>query len=252
MSWSGTGEAYAASYARLCAGTGQRMRVLAGPARGRSLLDVGAGDGTLAAAWKDAGWRVTAADPEDSMRSVARRQHPWLRLVPDSLPALSFGDGAFDVVTANFVLNHLSDPRAGAAELRRVARQVVLASTWTASPSSLWAEITARAGLVPMSGARLAAENDFERTADGFGRMLREAGWQPEVTELTWTWSATPEALWLSVAGGVAGAGMFYASLSAGQRRRFRRAFDDHIDALLDGGSVPLTHTAAIAVERCA
>lgn len=53
MSWQGAGEAYAASYASLCAGTGARMRELAGAADG-TLLDVGAGDGTLAAAWADA------------------------------------------------------------------------------------------------------------------------------------------------------------------------------------------------------
>lgn len=92
MSWAGTGEAFAASYAALCAGTGERLREIAGPARGRALLDVGAGDGTLAAAWADAGWRVTAAEPEPSMREVARARHPKLPIASHALPHLPFDD----------------------------------------------------------------------------------------------------------------------------------------------------------------
>lgn len=42
--WGGVGEAYAASYAALCAGTFDVLAPALGPAEGRSLLDVGAGD----------------------------------------------------------------------------------------------------------------------------------------------------------------------------------------------------------------
>lgn len=250
MSWAGTGEAFAESYAALCAGTGERLRELAGAAAGRSLLDVGAGDGTLAAAWADAGWQVTAAEPEPSMREAARARHPQLRLVADGLPRLSFDEGAFDVVTANFVLNHVPDPRAGAAELRRVARELVIATIWSASPSALWAEVTARADLIPASGSRLPADKEFERTADGFAGMLSDAGWHPDVTELTWTWRPAPDALWRSVEGGVAGAGAFYATLPDAERARFRAAFDAIVAERAEDGRMPMTQTAAIAVDR--
>lgn len=250
MSWAGTGEAYAASYASLCAGTGERLRELVGAAQGRSLLDVGAGDGTLAAAWRDAGWRVTASEPEPSMREAARRQHPDLVLAGEGLPQLDIADASFDVVVANFVLNHLPDPRAGAAELRRVARDAVVASTWTASPSSFWGGVTARAGLSPASGGRLPADKDFERTAGGFARMLRDAGWHPEVTEITWTWHPTPQALWQSVVGGVAGAGAFYRTLTDADRAAFRDAFDRVAAECAEDDTIPHTQTAAIAIDR--
>lgn len=250
MSWVGTGEAFAASYAALCAGTGETMREIAGPARGRTLLDVGAGDGTLAAAWADAGWRVVATEPEPSMREVAGVGHPQLTMLGDGLPHLSFDDRAFDVVTANFVLNHVSDPRVASAELRRVARELVIATTWSASPTALWADVIARAGLTPAPASRLPADKDFERTADGFGRMLADAGWHVEVTELTWTWHADPEALWRSVAGGVAGAGAFYLTLPDADRERFRSAFDALVAERADDGRMPMTQTAAIAVDR--
>ncbi|MFJ4045038.1 class I SAM-dependent methyltransferase [Microbacterium sp. NPDC089987] len=252
MSWTGTGEAFAASYAALCAGTGtgERLREIAGPAHSRTLLDVGAGDGTLAVAWMDAGWRVTAAEPEPSMREAARARHPGFRLVDEALPHLSFGDRAFDVLTANFVLNHVPDPRAAAAELRRVARELVIVTTWSASPTALWGDVIERAGLTPASGTRLPAEKDFERTADGLAAMLIDAGWNPEVAELTWTWDAEPDALWRSVAGGVAGAGAYYATLSDAHRARFRAAFEELVDERGEGGRMPMTQTAAIAVER--
>jgi len=47
-------------------------------------------------------------------------------LVPEAefhvaaLPALPFGDRQFDVVLANFVINHVGQPRAALAELRGV------------------------------------------------------------------------------------------------------------------------------------
>ncbi|WP_336645342.1 class I SAM-dependent methyltransferase [Microbacterium sp. USHLN186] len=252
MSWAGTGEAFAASYAALCAGTGERLREIAGPGRGRTLLDVGAGDGTLAAAWTDAGWRVTAAEPEPSMREAARARHPKLKLVRDALPDLSFDDDRFDVVTANFVLNHVPDPRAAAAELRRVARDLVIATTWSASPTALWGEVTARAGLAPASGSRLPPEKDFARTAEGLRRMLTEVGWHPAVTELTWTWHVEPEVLWRSVTGGVAGAGAFYATLAGADRARFQMAFDELTADRSEGGRMPMTQTAAIAPSICA
>lgn len=250
MSWSGVGAAYAASYASLCAGTGERMRVLTGAPAGRTLLDVGAGEGTLAAQWTDAGWDVTACEPEPSMREIAARRHPLVTVVDGGLPELPFGAEAFDVVVANFVVNHLDDPRAGARALRRAAGEAVIATTWARSPSSFWAEVTARAGLEPRPGGRLPVEKDFERSTRGFERMLRDAGWHPEVSELTWTWRPAPEELWRSVDGGVAGAGSHYRSLGAGDRDRYRAAFDEVVAARADGGTVPLEHTAAIAIDR--
>lgn len=248
--WVGVGEAYAVSYAALCAGTFDTMRDALGPAAGRRLLDVGSGDGTLAAAWSAAGWSVTACEPERSMRAASRRRHPMIAPVEGRLPELPFADGAFDVAVANFVLNHVSSPRRSAAELGRVSRGAVVATTWTLSPSWLWSEITARAGVDPSPGPRLPADEDFERSADGFARMLREAGLEHVVvTEVEWTWNAAPDALWASVEGGVAGAGALYARLVPEERRRFRAAFETVVDDRLVGAALPLAHRAAVAVS---
>jgi SAM-dependent methyltransferase len=247
--WAGVGEAYSASYAALCAGTFPPMREALGAARGRRLLDVGSGDGRLATAWAGEGWDVTACEPEGSMREVSLRTHPLVPVLDAGLPELPFRDGSFDVVVANFVLNHVGSPRTSAAELRRVARESVIATTWTRSPSWLWAEVAQRAGIEPVAGRRLPESEEFERTAEGFGRMLDEAGMgRTGVVEHTWTWTAAPAALWTSVEGGVAGAGALFAGLGPDARRNFRTAFDEAVEERLVDGALPLEHRAAIAV----
>jgi ubiquinone/menaquinone biosynthesis C-methylase UbiE len=247
--WTGVGEAYSLSYAALCAGTFPLMSEALGAGRGRTLLDVGSGDGTLAAAWSKTGWAVTACEPEESMRTVSAARHPAIHVVDEALPDLSFADGSFDAVTANFVLNHVSSPRASAAELRRVARETVVATTWTRSPSWLWAEVTRRALVEPLTGRLLPESEDFERTAEGFERMLRDAGFaRVAVVEHTWIWEADPVVLWMSVEGGVAGAGALYAALGPDERRSFRRAFDEVVNDRLVDRMLPLEHRAVVAV----
>ncbi|MGO2745080.1 class I SAM-dependent methyltransferase [Microbacterium sp.] len=250
--WQGVGAAYAASYAALCAGTADAVSTALEPGRSRSLLDVGSGTGALAAMQADRGWDVTACEPEATMREIARTQHPALRVIDGGLPKLPFADSVFDAVTANFVLNHVPDPRAAAAEMARVSAPngVLVATIWTVSPSWFWVTVCERAGLVPAAGGRLPADKDFERTASGFARMLRDGRWRaPEVKELTWTWHAPREALWTSASGGVATAGAFYLSLDERSRDRFRRAFDDLCDEQAVDGAIPLEHVAAVAVS---
>jgi len=254
-SWDGVGEAYAASYASLCAGTGDTLIRLLGDAGGRRLLDVGSGTGDLAARFAGLGWDVIGCEPEDSMRAVAERWHPGIRFVRGALPDLPFADGSFDAVTANFVLNHVPDPRLAARGIARIAvPDATLAATiWIDSPSWFWREVCERARLVPATGERLAPEKDFARTALGFAGMLAEADWQTvAAVEESWTWRAAPEALWRSAEGGVASAGLFYRGLDDDERPRFRRGFDALCAEHVQDGVVPLRHTAAVAVGRAA
>ncbi|MCC2029117.1 class I SAM-dependent methyltransferase [Microbacterium sp. YMB-B2] len=251
--WSGVGAAYAASYADLCAGTGDAIIRALGPARSRPLLDVGSGTGALGALLADAGWTVTGCEPEQTMREVSALQHPELDVRDGALPSLRFPDASFDAVTANFVLNHVPDPRASAGEMARVAKAdaTLVATIWTVSPSWFWAAVCERAGLTPRPRERLPADKDFERSATGFGRMLSEGGWHAvEVSEITWAWHAPVAALWASAEGGVASAGAFYLALGAGDRELFRQAFDAYCGENAEDGAVILEHTAAVAVGR--
>ncbi|MGJ0387989.1 methyltransferase domain-containing protein [Microbacterium sp. CGR1] len=248
--WAGTGRAYADSYAALCVGTAGFMLDELGEARGRSLLDVGSGTGSLSAAFAGAGWNVTGCEPEPTMREIAVQEHPGIPVVDGALPQLPFQDGVFDAVVANFVLNHVADPRMAARELSRVSADVVVATVWTNSPTWLWREVCDRAGLAPSAGERLPPEQDFERTVDGFARMLDDAGWRgTRVSEITWSWSAAVEALWASAEGGVGGAGQFYRALDESDRAAFRAAFDTVCSERTVDGRVPLEHSAAMAIR---
>jgi SAM-dependent methyltransferase len=253
--WDGVGEAYAASYASLCAGTGDALIRLLGEADGRRMLDVGSGTGDLAARFAGLGWDVIGCEPENSMRVVAERQHPGIRFLRGALPDLPFADGSFDAVTANFVLNHVPDPRLAARGIARVAvpGAPLAATIWIESPSWFWREVCDRAGLVPATGERLAPEHDFARTAVGFAGMLAEAGWQTAAAvEDSWTWRAAPQALWRSAEGGVASAGLFYLGLDDDERLRFRRGLDELCDEHAQDGVIPLRHIAAVAVGSAA
>jgi SAM-dependent methyltransferase len=249
--WAGTGEAYAASYAQLCLGTADALIRGLGAAGGRSLLDVGAGTGALAARFHGAGWAATGCEPEATMRAVAERDHPGIPMRAGALPQLPFPDAAFDAVTANFVLNHVADPRASATELARVSRDMLAATIWSRSPSWFWLEVCERAGLSPAVGERLPPEKDFERTASGFAQLLTDAGWHSlGVVDRAWTWRADPAVLWASAEGGVASAGAFYGALEAAERARFRAGFDEVCARRAESGAIPLEHVAAVAVGR--
>ncbi|MDQ0645312.1 class I SAM-dependent methyltransferase [Microbacterium murale] len=250
-SWEGVGEAYAASYASLCAGTHDDLVRRLGPAHGRRLLDVGSGTGALAAQLADVGWSVTGCEPEPTMRAVAAREHPLLAVIDGALPVLPFAGAQFDAVTANFVLNHVPDPRAAAREITRVVQPsgVMIATIWVVSPSWFWQGVAERAGLAAPAGTGLPPDKDFERTSAGFGRMLSEGGWHAvDVSELGWTWWATADELWRSAEGGVASAGALYLSLDASERARYARAFDRLCEEHSLDGRVALDHRAAVAV----
>ncbi|MGN7948000.1 class I SAM-dependent methyltransferase [Microbacterium sp. 22215] len=248
--WAGTGRAYADSYASLCVGTAAFLIDELGEARGRTLLDVGSGTGSLSAAFAAAGWNVTGCEPEPTMREIASREHAGIPVVDGALPQLPFRDRAFDAVVANFVLNHVADPRMAAQELSRVSAGLVAATVWTNSPTWLWREVCDRAGLTPSAGDRLPPEKDFERTVDGFARMLDDAGWTgSRVSEVTWTWSAGVAALWVSAEGGIGGAGQFYRALDSSERGAFRAAFDAVCSERTVDGRVPLEHSAAMAIR---
>lgn len=118
------------------------------PLGGRRVLDLGAGTGAASRAARGA--CVVAVDPALGMLRADQAVRPPA-VAGDAL-ALPFRDRAFDVVVAAFSLNHLADPAAGAREAGRVARQLVLASTY--------------------------AVDDQHPVRDAADTALVEAGWQ--------------------------------------------------------------------------
>ena len=95
---------------------------------GASVLDVGCGPGTITAAIAAlvAPGRVVGLDPSadvvDAARQAAAAAGVEVEVVVGDVYALDQPDGAFDVVHAHQVLQHLADPAAALREMRRVCR----------------------------------------------------------------------------------------------------------------------------------
>jgi SAM-dependent methyltransferase len=125
----------AASYARWRASTLGRItdaleerlliRLLDEP-DGMDVLDVGCGDGRLAARLAGAGAKVTGVDDDpDAIRAASRRTHEGsgsLRFLPTDARALPFAEAAFDRVVAVAVLCFIPDAGRALAEMVRVLR----------------------------------------------------------------------------------------------------------------------------------
>jgi SAM-dependent methyltransferase len=109
---------------------GARIRAALGDAR--TVVNVGAGTG----AYEPADLEVTAVEPSEVM--IAQRPEgaaPVVRAYAEELP---FEDGSFDAAMVVLSDHHWRDHAAGLAELRRVARRVLLFTWEPATAADTW------------------------------------------------------------------------------------------------------------------
>jgi SAM-dependent methyltransferase len=256
--WSSTGEAYAASFASLCAGAvGAVLDEAEQRTTGRTLLDVGTGPGTVAAAAAVRGWEATGVDAEPSMLEAARRRHRGIPFRLGTLPELGEPDDVADAVTANFVLNHVPDARQAAGELGRVARPhgVVVVTIWHGVTSPLrpmWDHVLDAAGIARPADKTLPPEVDFDRDADGVASMLRDGGLvDVRARVVTWDYAFVPAELWAGVEGGVATVGGIYRASDPATRERMAGAYRRFTaEAASADGRVRVPHAAVLASGR--
>ncbi|MFI7218248.1 class I SAM-dependent methyltransferase [Micromonospora maritima] len=231
--WAGRARAYGRSFGRLCAYPTPALLDAARVRAGQRVLDVGTGPGTVAAAALGRGAAVVAVDAEASMLVQARASAAGAGLVGAALPRLPFPDARFDAAVANFVLNHVGDPAAALAELRRVVRPGgrVAVTLWP-SPhpplQRLWGEAIAAAGVTPPADLpRLAPGRDFPRTAAGVTGLLGAAGLTDAVcTTVAWTHRTDPEDWWAGPAAGISAVGLVLQRQEPAVRDRVRREYD--------------------------
>jgi SAM-dependent methyltransferase len=98
----------------------RRMAFRANGRRAGDILDYGCGTGAFAAAMRDAGWNVTALEPDATARENAHRLHGIRPGEPGDLEGL--GDASIDVVTLWHVLEHVHDLRGTILQFQRVMR----------------------------------------------------------------------------------------------------------------------------------
>lgn len=101
---------------------------------GRTVLDAGAGQGTLSIKLAKLGFEVTSADVSKAAVKVLRDRAPG-RVAEADVTSLPFEDESFDAAVLGEVLEHVEDDRQALAEVARVLRpRGVLALSVPADP----------------------------------------------------------------------------------------------------------------------
>lgn len=162
---------------------------------GAVALDAGCGRTTRLRDYRDRIARLVGVDADEE----AGRENPFLdEFVPADLDrSLPFDAGSFDLVYANFVVEHLKDPERGFAEWRRVLRpggRLVLLTSNRASPLMAAADLLPQRVrlLIKRRGAG-AVERDvyptlyLANTPSRLAEVAAAAGFEPVAVEYVGT-----------------------------------------------------------------
>ncbi len=162
---------------RLMTGFQRTADALIDRAAPASVLDVGCGEGILTARWaarRPAGEfvGVDLADPALGAYWSRHSGTPNLRFDTMEAGALDFDDGAFELVAATEVLEHVPDPAAALAEMARVTARWLLVSV---PREPLWRVLNvARGAYLPQLGNTPGHLHHW--SLDGCRRMLAAHG----------------------------------------------------------------------------
>ena len=88
---------------------------------GRSILDIGCGQGYFLKAAKENGWQVQGVEPVKSACEYAKQKFA-IDILNASMEEARFKDNSFDVVTMWNVLDHMSDPLGTLKEIKRILK----------------------------------------------------------------------------------------------------------------------------------
>ncbi|WP_238015050.1 class I SAM-dependent methyltransferase [Dactylosporangium sp. AC04546] len=233
LRWAGRAAAYQRSFAALCAYPSEALLDAAGVEAGHRMLDAGTGPGTVAALACARGAAVVAVDAEPSMVDVARLRVPEAEVHQATLPDLPFADGGFDAAVANFVINHVGDPAAAVAELRRVVRPGgrIAVTVWPYPQpplQQLWGEIFDASGAQrPAAMPRLDADKDFPRNPAGLSALLSNVGLSDvHCRTITWTHRTDPEDWWSGPANGIGALGLLMEHQPPDMIARIRHEYE--------------------------
>jgi SAM-dependent methyltransferase len=257
MTFAVPAEAYERFIGRYSYGLCDALAGAAGITAGSSVLDVGAGPGvgTRRLVELVGPERLTAVDPSEPFVEALRERFPAsdVRLAPaESLP---FPDGSFDAALAQLVVNFMSDPESGVAEMRRVTREggVVAGCVWDYAGEmtllrTFWDAAEALGG-DDVGAVDERREMRFRERGE-LGRLWRQAGLeQVEEGEIVVSAEyAGFDDLWEPFTAGVGPAGAFARSLDP-ERREALRA-DYHRRLAVPAGPFTLSARAWSAVGR--
>jgi SAM-dependent methyltransferase len=246
-------EAYDRFVGRYSYGLADALAREAGIGPEDAVLDVGAGPGVGTRRLAELAGRVAAVEPSGPFAGALRERLPEVDVRQGAAEELPFGDGEFDAAFAQLVLNFMSDPEAGVAEMRRVTRPggVLAACVWDYPDKMTLLRVFWDA--VAAAGSPGAGD---ERDGMRFGRegelvaFWEEAGLE-QVAGGEITVAAAYESfddLWAPFEAGVGPAGSHAASLEPGAREELRAEYRRRLD--VPDGPFELEARAWFAVGR--
>ena len=134
MTFAVAAETYDRFVGRYSEALGRALAEKAGVRPGMRALAVGAGTGKLAGVLAEilGEENVAAVDPSEPFAAALAERFPAAEVQQGAAEELPFEDATFDAVFAQLVVNFLTDPEQGAAEMARVARGggTVAAAVW--------------------------------------------------------------------------------------------------------------------------
>jgi 2-polyprenyl-3-methyl-5-hydroxy-6-metoxy-1,4-benzoquinol methylase len=142
-------------------------RTIIGHVKGTRVLDVGAGYGTLSRRLMDAGFQVTAIEPNPQTREIAKRWY-GIEELPHGIYETPFEDGSFDTVILRECVEHLDFPRA-LQEIRRIDRSRVLVFQTNLNP------------MISLARRRIGHEEFNPQKLDYYRKGLAAAGFTDQV-----------------------------------------------------------------------
>ncbi|GAA2751773.1 class I SAM-dependent methyltransferase [Kitasatospora cinereorecta] len=207
--WARRSGSYDSGFGAMTAGLHARLLDAAGVGPGTRLVEVGCGTGRLAGLALARGARVVATDAVPEMVKEASAVLPGAEVAEASLPGLPFPDGAFEAAVGAFVINHVPDPPAAAADLRRVLAPGgrVALSCWDAlrrnRAQGVFFDAVAQVGVDRPEGLPSSSPFAAHASPDGLAALLAAAGFTDvRVERVGWTHRVDPEQWWHDVLGG--------------------------------------------------
>jgi SAM-dependent methyltransferase len=226
---------------------------------GSRVLDVACGPGYVAEAAAARGAEVTGVDVAPAMVQRARDRCPGLTFVEGDAQRLPFEDAAFDAVTMNFGILHLSQPEAAIAEARRVLADAgrFAFTAWVAEGNAE-AEIVDAAVAAHAIPVDLPAGPPYYRFADPAEaqRELARAGFdggsfRTETVTVPWRVPSAELLFEAEIAAGVR-TGTVIRAQPPERREAIRAAITDAVRAYADGEEFVLPIVARVISARAA